>query len=121
MKRQAMLAVLSDKAREGELVVLDRLELESMKTAEMVKGLRALDANSSVLLVGDGADPSTLRCARNIPKLKLLPAALLNTVDLLNHRKLVMTVDAVRKAEALWGGPFTRRKDPAVAVADEGQ
>ena len=121
MKRQAMLAVLSDKAREGELVVLDRLELESMKTKEMAEGLRTLGADSSVLLVGDGADPSTLRCARNIPKLKMLPAALLNTVDLLNHRKLVMTVDAVRKAEALWGGPFTRRKDPAVAVADEDQ
>ena len=119
MKRQAMLAVLSDKAREGELVVLDRLELESMKTREMAEGLRALDADSTVLLVGDGADPSTLRCARNIPKLKMLPAALLNTVDLLNHRKLVMTVDAVRKAEALWGGPFTRRKNPAVAVAGE--
>ena len=121
MKRHAMLAVLSDKAREGQLVVLDRLELESMKTREMAKVLEALDADSSVLLVGDGADSSTLRCARNIPKVKMLPAALLNTVDLLNHRKLVMTVDAVRKAEALWGGPFTRRKDPAVAVAHEDQ
>ncbi len=119
MRRQAMLAVLSDRAREGALVVLERLELESMKTKEMAEGLRALGAESSVLLVGDGADPAVLRCARNIPRVKMLPAALLNTVDLLNHRMLVMTVDAVRKAEATWGGPFTRRGEPEIALAGE--
>ena len=119
MRRQAMLAVLSDRAREGALVVIERLELESMKTREMAEDLRALGAESSVLLVGDGADPSVLRCARNIPRVKMLPAALLNTVDLLNHRMIVMTVDAVRKAEATWGGPFARRGEPAVALASE--
>ena len=119
MKRQAMLAMLSDRAREGAIVVLEGLELESMKTKAMAEGLRAIGAESSVLLVGDGADPSVLRCANNIPRVKMLPAALLNTVDLLNHRLLVMTVDAVRKAEATWGGPFVRRKEPAVALAGE--
>ncbi len=119
MRRQAMLAVLSDKAREGALVVLERLELEVMKTKQMADGLQALDAESSVLLVGDGADPAVLRCARNIPRVKMLPAALLNTVDLLNSRKIVMTLDAVRKVESIWGGPFTRGKEPAAVLAGE--
>ena len=35
----------------------------------------------------------------------MLPADLLNTVDVMNHRTIIMTVDAVRKAEALWGTP----------------
>ena len=111
--------MLSDRAREGAIVVVERLELASIKTKAMAESLRALGAESSVLIVADGADPSVLRCAHNIPKVKLLPAALLNTVDLLNHRILVMTIDAVRKAEATWGGPFERRKEPAVALAEE--
>ena len=45
----------------------------------------------------------------------MLPADLLNTVDVINHRTLVMTLDAVRRAEALWGGPQT--VDEAAPVA----
>jgi len=110
MKRQAMLAVLSDKAREDHLVVLDNLALEQTKTREMVNVLDALDAHTSALLVLDHPHQSLMRCARNIPKIKLLPVSLLNALDLLNHRKVVMTVDAVRRAEEIWGGPFVRRK-----------
>jgi large subunit ribosomal protein L4 len=116
MRRQALLAMLSDKAREDQLIVLDSLELETPKTREMVRVLAALDVDSSVLLVADGADAAVLRSANNIPKIKTLPASLLNTLDLLNHRKLVMTLDAVRRAEELWSAPYSRRKRQAVEV-----
>ena len=116
MRRKAMLSVLSDKAREDELVVVDELTPESPKTREMAKVLDALGRRSSVLLVADGADDATLRSANNIPRVKLLPAALLNTRDLLNHRRVVMTLDAVRKVEELWGAPFIRHKPQAVEV-----
>ena len=116
MRRKAMLSVLSDKAREDELVVVDELTPGFAKTREMAKVLAALGMRSSVLLVADGADDATLRSANNIPRVKLLPAALLNTRDLLNHRRVVMTLDAVRKAEELWGAPFTRHKPQAVEV-----
>ena len=39
----------------------------------------------------------------------MLPAALLNTGDLLKYQELVMTLDAARRAEDLWGGPLLRR------------
>ena len=117
MRRQSLLAMLSEKAREDQLVVVDSLVLEQPKTKEMVKVLGALGASPSVLLVADGADEFILRCARNVPRLKMSPAALLNTVDLLKHRKVVMTQDAIRKVEELWGGPFVRR--PSRNEADE--
>lgn len=117
MKRQALLSVLSDKARQGQILVLEKLELEQTKTREMARVLRALGVDRSALLVADGATPETLRTARNIPKLKTSPAALMNPVDLINARVVVMTVDAVRKAEELWGGPFVRRKTSAAATA----
>jgi large subunit ribosomal protein L4 len=119
MKRLALIATLSDKARENRLVVLENLDLDPPKTKEMVKALRAVDASTSVLLVADGADEAVLRSARNIPRLKMIPAALLNTLDLVNHAKLVMTVDAVRKAEQLWAGRFERRKIPRPGASED--
>ena len=117
MKRQALLAMLSDKLKDGQLTVLDQLALEQHKTKEMVKVLSSLGVGPTVLLVPDGADAEVQRCTRNIPRVKMLSAALLNTLDLLNHRSLVMTLGAVRNAESMWGGPMVRRNRPgALAV-----
>ena len=119
MKRQSLVTVLSDKVREGQLVVVDSLAIDQPKTKEIVKLLRALNASPSVLRVADGADELTLRCARNVPRLNMSPASLLNTVDLLKHQKVVMTLEAVRKAEEIWGGPFVRRRSALQASSEE--
>ena len=117
MRRLAMLSVLSDKLRDGELIVLDSLELDQPRTAEIAQILGILDVTSSALLVLDGADPVVLAASRNIQNLKTLPASLLNALDLVNHRKVIMTVEALRKAEEIWGGsrhnPHHRRADSA--------
>ena len=102
MRRAAIRMALSDKAREGNLIILQDLILESPKTKEFVAMIHALGGKRSVLLVGDGADPEMLRAGRNVPEVDMLPADLLNTVDVLNHRTLIMTLDAVRRAESLW-------------------
>ena len=117
MRRLSLVAALSDKAREDRLVVVEDLSFDPPKTGEMAKLLKALGAGPPVLLVADGADPVVLRSARNIPRVKLLPANLLNTLDLVRHRTVVMTLDAVRKAEDLWGGPPTRRGERATRAA----
>ena len=110
MRRISIITALSDKLREGELVVLDELALDAAKTKELLKVLDALDLALPVLLVTDGADPSLVRAARNIQRLKTLPASLLNTLDLVNCRRLVMTVDAVRRVEEIWGGARRRSR-----------
>ena len=113
MRRQSLVAVLSDKARNNHLFVVESLALKQPKTREMVKALDALGVEPTVLLVADGADETVLRCARNVPRVKMLPASLLNTLDLVKHRSVVMTLDAVRRAEELWGGPFSRENRAA--------
>ena len=55
------------------------------------------------LVVTGGADNNVVKSARNLPGVKTLPASLLNVVDLLSCRLLLMTEAAVRKAEQLWG------------------
>ena len=122
MKRQAIKIVLSDKAREQQLVVLDKLEIAEAKTKHMTQMLNALEVNSSALLVGETITDDVVRAVRNIPRVRTLPVSLLNAVDLLNANKVVMTVDAVRKAEEIWGGEFVRIKRESVAIAaDEGE
>lgn len=115
MRRAAIRMALSDKAREGNLIVLQDIILESPKTKEFVAMIRALAGKRSVLLVGDGAEPEMLRAGRNVPEVDMLPADLLNTVDVLNHRTLIMTLDAVRRAEALWS--TSAAADPQSAAA----
>ncbi len=110
MKRQSLKAMLSSKVRENQLVVVENLELENAKTKDMAQFLQALDVNSSVLLVGDGAGAEILRAAKNLPKVRITPSALLNTLSILYARIVVMTLDAVRNTEVNWGGPFVRRR-----------
>lgn len=104
MRRGALLGALSGKAAEGGLVVIDEFAPPRPKTKEVVRALAALGVGSSALLVADGAAPEALRAARNIPKLKTAPSHTLNALDLLNHRTVVMTVQAVRGVESVWGG-----------------
>ena len=103
MRQAAIRMTLSDKARSGSLIVLDCLALDSPKTKDFVAMMQALGVERSILLVGDGAEQGVLRAGRNVQGVDMLPADLLNAVDVLNHRILIMTVDAVRKAETLWG------------------
>ena len=103
MRQAAIRMTLSDKARGGDLIVLDSLSLDNPKTKDFVAMMQALGVERSVLLIGDGAEQGVLRAGRNVQGVDMLPADLLNAVDVLNHRTLIMTLDAVRKAEALWG------------------
>jgi len=103
MRRLALRCVLSAKVSDGELLVIDSFGLEHPRTKQVVHVLKTLGIESSVLLVTAEPDMNVVKSARNIDKAKTLPAGMLNVVDLLSHRMLLMTVDAVRRVEATWG------------------
>ena len=102
MNRGAIRCVLSEKNRLDKLIVLDGFNISSGKTREMVGLLSTLGVSSPVLLVTDLPQSDLILASRNIKRVTTLPAAQINVLDLLNHDRLVMTVDAIRKAEALW-------------------
>ena len=103
MRRLALRCVLSAKTNDGGLKIVDRFAFESPKTKEMIKVLDALKLESTALIVTAAPEENVIKSARNIPGLKTLPANILNVQDLLSYTGLVMTEDAVRKAEELWG------------------
>jgi large subunit ribosomal protein L4 len=103
MRRLAIRSALSGKVADGQLVVIDQLAFEKPRTKEIMRILRNAGIERSTLVVTSESDRTVIASIRNLPKTKALPAAYLNVVDMLNHQGLLITEDAVRVAEQLWG------------------
>jgi large subunit ribosomal protein L4 len=115
MRQLALRCALSAKVNDGELKVLEALKLDEPKTKQMTSVLDALKIEHSALLVTSQPETNVILSARNIPGIKTLPANLLNVVDILSHKALIMEVAAVRKAEELWGKDGSGEKTDATA------
>ncbi len=102
MRRLAIRCILSAKAKDSELTISEELNFAEPKTRQMAQILDALNVDSSALVVTPESVESVVKSARNIAGVKTMPANLLNVVDLLNHKRLLMTVSAVRVVEELW-------------------
>jgi large subunit ribosomal protein L4 len=111
MRRLAIRSALSGKVADGQLVIIDQLVMERPKTKQMIRLLGNVGFSRSALVVTGGADRIVLASLRNVDKTKTLPAAYLNVVDMMNHAGLLMTEEAVRVAEKLWG-----KKEPTDGV-----
>ncbi|MBI2868267.1 MAG: 50S ribosomal protein L4 [Chloroflexi bacterium] len=103
MRRLALRCVLSAKAGEGGIRVLDELKFAAPRTKEMVAVLKAFGVASPSLFVTAAPETNVVKSARNIPGVKTAPANLLNVLDILNHKNLFITEAAVRMVEQLWG------------------
>jgi large subunit ribosomal protein L4 len=107
MRQSAIRCMLSSKISDGDFKIVDTFSFEQPKTKEIENILSALGTVRKTLLVDSKPEINFIKSARNIPNIKTLPANLLNVVDLLSYKTLVMTESAVRKAEEIWGKPET--------------
>ena len=102
VRQLAIKSALSSKVLANELVVLDSLTLEAIKTKEIVKVLSALKAGKKALIVLPEKDDVVYRSARNIAGVKVSPANCINTYDILNCDTLIVVKDAVAKIEEVY-------------------
>ena len=102
-KRGALFSALSKKVADGELIVVDKLEVKEAKTKEMVRFLEALKLDKRTLVVMDTDDIGVIRASRNIPKLSTLPVAQISTYEVVANAKIVLTKGAVEKIEEVYG------------------
>jgi large subunit ribosomal protein L4 len=117
MRRLAIRSVLSARAQEQRLVVVDRLGLDTPSSKAVRGMLAALGVERSALIVTGAADRNAHLSARNLDGTRVLPADTLNVGDLLSHHTVLLTVDAVRRIEALWGGERVTLRRAAVPGA----
>ena len=103
VKRLALLSVLSDKAANGNMVVVDKFACDEYKTKTVVAMLNAVGAGKKNLLVNETVDAKFVKSAGNIAGVKTTFAGSVNTYDVLNADKLIISVDAAKKLEEVLG------------------
>ena len=103
VKRLALLSVLSDKAANGNMVVVDKFACDEYKTKTVVAMLNAVGAGKKNLLVNEAVDAKFVKSAGNIAGVKTTFAGSVNTYDVLNADKLIISVDAAKKLEEVLG------------------
>ena len=102
VRRLAMKSAFSSKVAAEELVVLDELKLDAIKTKEVVKVLSALETGKKVLLVLPENNDVLYRSARNIAGVKVSTVNTLNVYDILNSDTMLVLKDSVAKIEEVY-------------------
>ena len=102
VKRLALKSVLSAKAAEGKLVVIDSIKMDAIKTDDFRKFLTAVGVDGKALVATPAVDTVIVKSARNIPGVLTTPAAQLNVYDILNAKYLVVDQAALAKIEEVY-------------------
>lgn len=95
MRRAALRSALSAKAAEGQIIVLDKLAMDEIKTKLMAQTLQGLVGEDSVLVLLAEPDEKVEKSTRNLAQAKLLRANYLNIRDLLGQQRLLMPLDSL--------------------------
>ena len=101
VKRLALLSALSSKAQSGDIIVIDELKAAEYKTKTVVAFLAAVGAGKKNLIVNDTLDAKFVKSAANIPGVQTAATGI-NTYDVVNADKLILSVDAAKKLEEVY-------------------
>ena len=102
VKRLAMKSVLSDKAASENIVVIDEIKMDSIKTKTFKTFLNAVGADCKALVVTAENNEAVVKSAANIPGILVTFANLINVYDILNAQKLVVDKAALAKIEEVF-------------------
>ena len=102
VRRLALKSALSSKVLENDILVLDDLKLDTIKTKQMVKVLNNLKVDSSALIVLPAVDEKVIKSSRNICGVKTALVNTINTYDILKYKKFIATREAIAKIEEVY-------------------
>lgn len=101
-KQLAIKSLLSQKVIDNEIIILDMLSMDEIKTKNMVNVLSNLQVDKKALILLPEKNTNVLYSTRNIKDVKLNLVNTINVFDLLKYTKLIVTVDAVKKLEEVY-------------------
>ena len=102
LRRKALYSVLTSKLNDKDLIVVDSLALDNVKTKEAKAALEALNADKKAYVVTAEKCDDTYRAFRNIAGVDVAEARLINVYDLVRHDKLVISKDAIAKLQEVF-------------------
>lgn len=103
MRQGALRSALSERIREGNVILVDAWSLSKPKTSEFVASLKKLGLEGKTLIVDSLDNENLILSTRNVQQAKVVNSFALNIYDLLYHEKLVLSKTAVAELERLLG------------------
>ena len=100
-RRAALKSALTSKVQDSQIIVLDSLAFDGIKTKNMVKVLDSLKAQNALIVTADNNENVVLS-ARNIADVKTATPSTINVYDVLKFKTLVVTKDAVKTIEEVY-------------------
>jgi large subunit ribosomal protein L4 len=97
-RRIALASALSDKFQNGNLIVLDDIDFAAPKTKDMIAVLAKFEADNAMIVFA-GNKENVVKSARNIVGIMPVSSEGVNTYHVLNHKKVIITKDAVARLE----------------------
>ena len=101
-KQLAIKSLLSSKVLENDLVVVDKFDFKEIKTKQMVSAMKNLKVEGKTFIVLPASNENVQKSARNIENVKTGSVNTINVYDLLKYKKLVLTVDTIKKIEEVY-------------------
>lgn len=101
MRAVAMKSALTSKVTDGEMIVVENLDFEAIKTKQVVEMLKAFEAKKT-LIITEESNEVVYKSARNIEGVQVIPANNINVYDLLKFSKVIITKNAVSKIEEVY-------------------
>lgn len=104
MRRLALRVALSDKLREDSIIILDGLKMDRPQTKQVTEIIASLGLKGTTLIITSATDQTVIKSVSNVPDVEVLAAPLLNPLQTVTARNLVITEDAVKVVDSIWGG-----------------
>ena len=102
VKKAALMMALTSKVNDTDIIVVDDLKFDEIKTSAAAKMLRELGVDGKALIVTANNDTNTYKSARNIEGVDVSNVDVLNVYEILNHKKFVISKEAIEKIEEVY-------------------
>lgn len=119
MRRGALRSALSERVREGNVIVVEDWSLDKPKTKDFVASLATLGLEGKTLIVDTFDNENLMLSARNLQRAKVVNSLGLNIYDLLYHEKLVLSQAAIGELEQLLGSKDGKSEAESAEPSDE--
>ena len=101
-RQLAIKSLLSSKVLENNLVVVDKIDFKEIKTKQMANAMKNLKVEEKAFVVLAASNENVQKSARNLENVKTGSVNTINVYDLLRYKKLVLTVDTIKKLEEVY-------------------
>ena len=101
-RQLAIKSLLSSKVLENNLVVVDKFDFKEIKTKQMADAMKNLKVDATALVVLPTNNEIVQKSARNLADVRTSSVNTINVFDLLKYKKLVLTVDTIKKLEEVY-------------------